>query len=84
MKYVRVRPYSDGGPCAVRHPEHGELVVPDPAQVYRADDPIVTAFPWLFVSDADLAERGERPAPTSVEITTATARPGTRRLGRRA
>lgn len=83
MKYVRVRPYADGGPCAVRHPEHGEFVVPDPAQTYRADDPVVVAYPWLFVTDEDLAARGPREAPTSVPIESASARPGSRRLTRR-
>lgn len=50
-KTVRVRPASDGGPCAVRHPEHGEFVVPNPAQEYNANDPLVKAYPWLFVAD---------------------------------
>ena len=47
----RVRSAEDGGPCAVRHPEHGEYVVPNPAQRFTADDPLVTAYPWLFVRD---------------------------------
>lgn len=83
MEYVRVRPYSDGGPCAVRHPEHGEMVVPGPAEVFRADDPLVKAYPWLFVSDADLAARGPREDPREVRIEDATRRPGSRRGGRR-
>lgn len=53
--YVRVRPHVEGGPCAVRHPEHGEYVVPDPARPYRTDDPLVEAYPWLFRTDAELA-----------------------------
>lgn len=50
---VRVRPASAGGPCAVRHPEHGEYIVPNPAETYSADDPLVRAYPWLFVDFAD-------------------------------
>lgn len=40
-------------PHLVRHPESGVLVVPNPAETYRDDDPIVLAYPWLFASDAD-------------------------------
>lgn len=70
--HVRVRPASQGGPCAVRHPEHGEYIVPNPAVPYRADDPLVTAYPWLFVSD-------DAPDPAPAPVETATARPGERR-----
>ena len=83
VDYVRVRPTHEGGPCAVRHPEHGEYIVPNPAHPYRADDPIVKAYPWLFVSDEDLAERGSPNYPSEVRIENATARPGDRRGGRR-
>lgn len=81
MDYVRVRPYSQGGPCAVRHPEHGEYVVPNPAQPYPADDPLVRAYPWLFVADDDLGDPAE--PVTSVPVETASARPGERRTTRR-
>lgn len=83
VRYVRVRPYHLGGPCAVRHPDFGEFVVPNPAEAYRADDPLVIAYPWLFVADEDLDERGQRPYVTEVRIEDATARPGARRGGRR-
>lgn len=77
MGYVRVRPASQGGPCAVRHPEHGEMVVPNPAQPYRDDDALVEAYPWLFVSDADLAgDEGE-------QVEQATKAPGEKRTTRR-
>jgi hypothetical protein len=46
---------------------HGELVVPNPAEAFRDDDPLVKAYPWLFVSD---------------EIEEATAAPGEKRRGR--
>lgn len=82
-KIVRVRPAHMGGPCAVRHPEHGELVVPNPAQPYSADDPLVREYPWLFVSDADLTETTAQP-PESVTIERATAAPGERRPTKRA
>lgn len=72
---VRVRPASAGGPCAVRHPEHGEFVVPNPAHQYRSDDPLVRAYPWLFV--ADNAEGGGA-------VEQATRAPGERRTTRRA
>lgn len=75
MGYVRVRPASMGGPCAVRHPEHGELVVPNPAQPYRDDDPLVEAHPWLFVSDTGLTEDDG--------VEQATREPGERRTLRR-
>lgn len=72
MGLVRVRPASQGGPCAVRHPEHGEYVVPNPAQPYRDDDPLVAAYPWLFVSDEQAAG-----------VEQATAAPGEKRVTRR-
>lgn len=67
MGYVRVKK----PPCAVRHPEHGELVVPNPAQAYRDDDPLVRAYPWLFQADVDM------PDPNRVE--SARSAPGDRR-----
>jgi len=82
-KLVRVRPAHMGGPCAVRHPEHGEFVVPNPAQPYSANDPLVLEYPWLFVSDEALAEQAAHVPPTSVAIETATARPGSRGKARK-
>lgn len=73
-KIYRVRPASEGGPCAVRHPDHGELVVPNPAQQFAEDDPLIRAHPWLFVVDSETAD--EPP------VETATRRPGEQR-GRR-
>ena len=80
MGFVRVRPASQGGPCAVRHPDHGELVVPNPAKPYPDDDPLVKAYPWLFVTDADLA--ADEPV-TAVAIEQATRAPGEKRQTRR-
>lgn len=76
---VRVKPPV----CAIRHPEHGELVVPDPRQAYRSDDPLVLAHPWQFESDADREARGPEQRVTEVAIEQATARPGERRNARR-
>lgn len=81
VEYRRVRPAHMGGPCAVRHPEHGELVVPNPAQPYRADDPLVLAYDWLFVKDGELAP--PEPMPTEVRIETATRAPGEKRTTRK-
>ncbi len=53
MSRVRVRPASQGGPCAVRHPEHGQYIVPNPSETYDGNDPLVRAYPWLFVSIAE-------------------------------
>lgn len=74
MAYVRVRPAELGGPCAVRHPEHGEYVVPNPAQPYDERDPIVKAYPWLFVRDGEL---------NLGDVEQATRAPGGRRIIRR-
>jgi hypothetical protein len=51
-------------PAAVRHPETGDMVVPDPRIPYRDDDPLVVAFPWMFGSDEDLLDSA---IPTRVE-----------------
>ncbi len=40
-------------PHAVRHPETGQYVVPNPTQPYEDTDPLVRAYPWLFESDVD-------------------------------
>lgn len=49
-KYVRVV----GAPSILRHPDYDGLVVPDPGTAYRADDPLVLAYPWQFASDEEL------------------------------
>lgn len=69
----RVRPYSEVDRCVVRHPVHGDYVAPDPAAEHAADDPLVMAFPHLFVAD-------EVDAPV---IEQATRAPGERRTTRR-
>jgi len=80
ITYVRVRPPA----CAVRHPEHNELVVPNPAQPYRSDDPLVIAYPWQFASDEQIAsDRAAADSVSSVPIEQATARPGEKRNTRR-
>lgn len=63
--------------AAVRHPETGQYVVPNPTAAYRDDDPIVLAYPWMFKSDND----AERPAEQPIER--AVANPGYRRPTRR-
>jgi hypothetical protein len=78
-QYVRVRPYSMGGPCAVWVEELGAHEVPNPAKAYRTDDPIVQAAPWMFVTDEQLAALGPEVPVTEVPIEAATARPGERR-----
>jgi hypothetical protein len=49
--YLRVRPPA----CVLRHPDHGELVVPNPAIAYASDDPLVVAYPWQFARDDEMA-----------------------------
>lgn len=78
-KLVRVKPPA----CAIRHPEHGEMVVPNPAQAYAADDPLVLAHPWQFETDAEREARGPEKPVTEVAIEQATARPGEKRGPRR-
>lgn len=68
---------------AVRHPEHGMFVTPNPADTYAADDPLVKAHPWLFSTEEELAERDTAPKPEAVPIEQATRAPGERRTTRR-
>lgn len=82
-KTLRVRPYHMGGPCAVYVEELGVHVVPNPAQAYSEDDPVVKAARWMFVTDEELAADGGNVPPTEVRIEDATARPGARRGTRR-
>lgn len=83
MGYVRVRPPTPdghGGACAVRHPNNPEMfVVPDPKTPYRDDDPLVLAYPWMFVSDEELVE-----GPYGPRVERATRSPGERKDVRRA
>jgi len=79
ITYVRVKPPA----CAIAHPEHGNLVVPDPRQAYRSDDPLVLAHPWQFETDVEKAARGPEVPVTEVAIEQATARPGEKRGTRR-
>lgn len=81
-KVLRVRPAHMGGPCAVFVPELGAHIVPNPAQPYGEDDPIVKAARWMFVSDDEI-ESAQAPRVESVRIETATRAPGERRTGRR-
>ncbi|HEY9416784.1 MAG TPA: hypothetical protein VIQ30_18670 [Pseudonocardia sp.] len=67
--------------AAVRHPEHGGFVTPNPAHTYDSGDPLVRAYPWLFSAD------GVEPEPAlreSVPIEQATRAPGEKRGTRRA
>lgn len=70
--------------AAVRHPEHGGYVTPNPADTYDADDPLVRAHPWLFSTEQELAGREPEPAlRESAPIEQATRAPGERRTTRR-
>lgn len=68
--------------AAVLHPETGVHTVPDPRQPYPASDPLVREYPWLFVTDDELAEEEREPA-VSVPVERATQAPGERRPTRR-
>ncbi|MGW3808850.1 hypothetical protein [Micromonospora sp. NPDC005113] len=68
---------------AVRHPEHGGFVTPNPADTYDQGDALVRAFPWLFSTEDELAERDAKPAPVSAPVEQATRAPGERRNTRR-
>jgi len=70
-----------GDPCAVRHPESGVLIVPDRSRPWPADDPLVRAYPWMFIPEGET--RPAKPAPESVPIEQATRAPGERRTTRR-
>ncbi|ROP36282.1 hypothetical protein [Saccharothrix texasensis] len=77
--FVRVR----RDPSAVVHPEHGNFVVPRPGDRYAADDPLVTAFPWLF-EDQNAPEPETNVQSVSLApVEQATAAPGERRATRK-
>lgn len=69
--------------AAVRHPEHGGFVTPNPSDTYPADDPLVRAYPWLFSSEEELASRPDETLRESAPIEQATRAPGERRTTRR-
>ncbi len=73
-KLLRVRQ-----PAAVRHPETGELVVPTNDRPWRADDPLVKAYPWLFGTDEEIHTEQTAPPVESVRVESTRQRPGTRR-----
>lgn len=68
MEWYRVR--EEIGPCVVSHPQTEQFIAPDRGKRYRADDPLVTAHPWLFIAESDLADG---------VVEAATAAPGIRR-----
>jgi hypothetical protein len=68
-------------PSAVKHPESGGMMVPDPRRTYAADDPLVKAYPWMFEPAGE--RRPEAGPPDSVSIERATRAPGERRRTRR-
>lgn len=68
-------------PSAVRHPESGGIMVPDPRRTYPADDPLVKTYPWMFEPAGERAT--EAAPPESVTIERATRAPGERRPTRR-
>lgn len=68
---------------SVRHPETGGMVVPNPTEIYEADDPLVREYPWLFSTDTELAQDIVDAGIESVSIESATRAPGERRTTRR-
>jgi hypothetical protein len=76
-KVFRVRPHDEGGPVIVRTPWVGEgaMDVPNPAQDYAEDHPLVEAYPWLFRETTT----EDVPEPEGTETTTSRKRTTTRR-----
>lgn len=72
MGYLRARE-----PVAVRDPQvEGIMQVLNPSTPYDANDPLVKAYPWAFVSDDELAaDHGT--------VEQATAAPGEKRTTKR-
>jgi len=64
-------------PAAVRHPETGDMVVPDPKVPHREDDVFVRAYPWMFSADEDMD-----PADAPVRIETVSLDGGTQEVRR--
>lgn len=76
MKIYRVRPYAEGGPVCVRTPWNGEgtMDVPNPAEDFAEDHPMVAEYPWLF-----RLYESDDPEPEGTETTTTRKRTTTRR-----
>lgn len=66
-------------PAAVRHPETGDMVVPDPRVPHRDDDIFVQTYPWMFGADED---RDEADMPVRVETVSLDGATQTVRRGR--
>lgn len=64
MAYVRVKPWE--GSVAVQHPLTEQFVTPDRSRLYDENDELVRAHPWLFASDAEIAEAQDG---VNVEVT---------------
>lgn len=81
-KLVRAR--TDIPPTAMRHPETGVMMVPDPAVPVPENDPLVKAFRWAFETDEEQAERlASARVITEAPVERATARPGEKRTTRK-
>jgi hypothetical protein len=65
MGYVRVKPWT--GSVAVAHPLTEQFVTPDRGRLYDENDPLVLAHPWVFATDAEIAEAQD--GPQAAEVT---------------
>lgn len=78
--YVRPR-----GGVAIIHPETGVPFVPTAGVPIEESDPLVQAYRWAFVSDAEAAAEADTAVPvTEVKVERATKAPGEKRLTKRA
>lgn len=73
---------------ALRHPETDQYVVPTPGEGYDANDPLVKAYPWAFVTAAQLeelqADVGQKIESVERPVEDAERSPGRKRATKRA
>lgn len=81
MAFVRVKPWERAN--AVAHPLTEQFMVPDPGMLYDENDPLVQAHPWLFASEAEIAEaQSAKRTITEVRIEPPAEQPKRRGPGR--
>lgn len=80
---MRVRERYRREPSALLDPASGAHIVPDPAQQYADDDPMVVRNSWYFIAEGETDEQPTESVRIQAPVEQATRAPGEKRTTRR-